>query len=108
LGKLLIIWGLNLKKKSKKKKISELQKLLIKLKGKANILTKTTVEKPLRAISSDISEIKYNNGKRKYYLCVHKDVYGQMVYGNEVKKNMKTTPVITSFKKACSFITKKF
>jgi hypothetical protein len=40
-----------------------LQKVLIKLKGKVNILARITVEKPLRTISSDISKIKYNNGK---------------------------------------------
>jgi putative transposase len=108
LGKLLIIWGLNLKRKSKKKKISALQKLLIKLKGKANILARIKAEKALRAISSDISEIKYNNGKNKCYLCVHKDVYGQMVYGHEASENMKTELVLTSLKKARNFIAKKF
>lgn len=107
LGKLLKMWGLSLKRKAKKKKITALQALLLKLRNRTNILIRTLVNKPLQAISSDITEIKYNNGQSKCYLCVHKDVYGQMVYGYNVDENMETKLVLMSFNNACNYIKKK-
>lgn len=107
LGKLLRLWGLSLKRKAKKKKISALQALLLKLKNRTNILIRSIVNRPLQAISSDITEIKYKNGQAKCYLCVHKDVYGQLVYGHDVSEKMQTELVLSSFTKACNYIKSK-
>lgn len=65
LGKLLIVWGLSLKRKVKKKKRSIIQKILISLSDKANLLIRTKITAPLQAITSDISEITFNQGKDK-------------------------------------------
>lgn len=104
LGKLLILWGLQLKRKIQKKKISVIQKILIKLSDKVNLLIRTKITKPLQAITSDITEIIYNNGKGKCYLAVHKDVFGQMVYGHKLGETMETYLVRESFKQACKQI----
>ena len=104
LGKLLLLWGLQLKRKIRKNKISIIQKILIKLSDKVNLLIRTKITKPLQAITSDITEIIYNNGKRKCYLAVHKDVFGQMVYGHKLGETMETCLVRASFKKACKKI----
>lgn len=103
LGKLLIVWGLSLKRKIKKKQRSIIQKILISLSDRTNLLIRTKLNTPLQAITSDISEMLFNQGKEKCYLCVHKDALGQMVYGHKVSMNMETELVLTSLKKAIAY-----
>ena len=73
LAKLLTLWGLSLKRKVKKPKISLIKKILISLSDRTNLLIRTEITKPLQAITSDISELIYKTGK--CYFSVHKDVF---------------------------------
>ena len=107
LGKLLKIWGLSLKRKIKKRKRSIIQKILLSLSDRTNLLIRTKITKPMQAITSDISEIIFNGGKEKCYLAVHKDALGQMVYGFKVSMNMETNLVLNSLKEALDFLKKK-
>ena len=100
LARLLRLWGLNLNRKIRKNRISVVKKILLLLADKVNILIRTKIDKPFQAISSDITEVWYNGGQCKAYLVVHKDVFGQMVYGWNLAKNMKTEFVLDSFEKA--------
>ena len=100
LARLLRLWGLSLNRKIKKNRVSVIKKILLMLADKVNILIRTKIDKPFQAISSDITEIWYNDGKCKAYLVVHKDIFGQMVYGWNLAKNMKTEFVLDSFEKA--------
>jgi putative transposase len=81
-----------------------IQKILIKLSDKVNLLIRRKITAPLQAVSSDISKIYYNQGKTSCYLCVHKDVKGQEVYGYEVAETMETELVMKSLSKACKRI----
>lgn len=107
LGKLLKVWGLSLKRKIRKKKRSMIQKILLSLADKTNLLIRTEITRPLQAITSDISEIFFNGGQEKCYLCVHKDVFGQMVYGYQLSMDMKTSLVLSSLKKALKYLKRK-
>jgi putative transposase len=107
LGKLLKIWGLSLKRKIKRKERSVIQKILISLSDRTNLLIRTALSAPLQAITSDISEMIFNGGKEKCYLAVHKDALGQVVYGHEVSMNMETGLVLNSLKKALAYLKKK-
>ncbi len=107
LEKLLKIWGLSLKRKIKKNKRNILQKILVALKDRANLLARTNLTKPFQAITSDISEFVFNGGKEKSYLAVHKDAFGQMVYGCEISQNMETSLVLKSFKKTMAYLKSK-
>lgn len=100
LSRLLKLWSLSLKRKVKKTKRSIIQKILIALADRANLLIRTVITGPFQAITSDITEIYYNNGKNKAYLCVHKDVFGQMVYGWKLGLTMEAGLVIKSFEMA--------
>lgn len=51
-------------------------------------------------MTSDITEIYYNQGKSKAYLAIHKDVFGQLVYGWNLQEKMDAKIVIISFKRA--------
>ncbi|MCG2702314.1 IS3 family transposase [Candidatus Parcubacteria bacterium] len=104
LGKLLKVWGLSLKRKIKTKKLTLIQKILKALASRANLLIRTKITRPLQAITSDITELKFAGGTA--YLCVHKDVMGQMVYGWGLGLSMKTRLVLESFDKAIRY-TKK-
>lgn len=84
-----------------------IQKILLSLADKANLLIRTEITRPLQAITSNISEIFFNEGREKCYLCVHKDVLGQMVYGHQISMNMKTSLVLSSFKKAYNYLKDK-
>jgi len=106
LGRLLKLWHLSLKRKQKKTKRSVIQKILIALSDRVNLLIRITIIKPFQAISSDITEIYYNNGKDKAYLCVHKDVFGQMVYGWDLQSTMELRLVVVSLKMAKQSIRK--
>jgi len=107
LGKMLTFWGLSLKRKIKKKKRSVVQKILIALSGRANLMIRTTISRPLQAITSDISEMVFNGGKEKCYLAVHKDAFGQMVYGYKVSEHMETELVLSSLKKVVGYLKRK-
>lgn len=104
LAKLLTLWGLSLKRKVKKPKISLIKKILISLSDRTNLLIRTEITKPLQALTSDISELIYQTGK--CYFCVHKDVFGQMVYGYAVAKTMETSIVIKSLEQAAGTMKK--
>lgn len=100
LARLLRLWGLSLNRKIKKNRVSVIKKILLLLADRVNILIRTKIDKPFQVMSSDITEIWYNGGQCKAYLVVYKDVFGQMVYGWNLAKNMKTEFVLDSFDKA--------
>lgn len=100
------LWGLQLRRKTKKSKPSIIQKILILLADRTNLLIRTAIIAPFQAITSDISEIFYNHGRKKAYLSVHKDVFGQAVYGWQLSENMEADLVIASFEKAIKMIKK--
>lgn len=101
MGKLLKIWGLDLKRKiNPGGKPTLIQKILKTLAGRANLLIRTNVNRPLQAISGDITEIRFADGHGKAYLSVHKDVFGQVVYGWKLGLTMETTLVKRSFNMA--------
>ena len=100
LARLLRLWGLQLKRKIRKKKISVIKKILISLADRSNLLIRSKITEPFQAITGDISEIFYDHGKKKAYLSVHKDVFGQMVYGHELGQTMETKLVRSSYNKA--------
>lgn len=100
LARLLKLWGLQLRRKNKKSKLSIIQKILISLADRTNLLIRSIITVPFQAITSDISEIYYNNGKNKAYIAVHKDVFGQTVYGWQLAENMEVDLVISSLEKA--------
>ena len=100
LGRLLKLWGLQLKRKIRKKKVSIIKKILISLADRSNLLIRSTITEPFQAISGDISEIFYDHGRKKAYLSVHKDVFGQLVYGWKLGQTMETKLVRSSFDQA--------
>jgi putative transposase len=103
LARLLRVWRLSLKRKAKKTKRNLIQKILIALSDRANLLIRTVITRPFQAITSDITTIYYNNGKSKAYLCVHKDVFGQMVYGWALGLTMEAGLALRSLETAkCS------
>jgi putative transposase len=104
LAKLLKLWNLDLKRNIKKYKPNMIKSILIALSNRCNLLIRSNINKPLRALTSDISEFKFNNGKSKFFMCVHKDVFGQMVYGYAVSLNMDKQLVIDSFLMAIKVI----
>lgn len=106
LAKLLNLWGLSLRRKIRKPKKSMIRKILIALSDKTNLLIRTKIKRPLQALSSDICELFYQNGK--VYLAVHKDVFGQMVYGFKIQETMDKNIVIESFNQAIKTIQKLF
>ncbi len=81
-----------------------IQKILLALAGRANLLIRTKVTAPFQAITSDISEIKFKGGKA--YLCVHKDAFGQMVYGWSLDLTMETKLTMASLKMAINKVRK--
>jgi len=106
LGRLLRLWNLNLRRNIRKTKKSVPKKILEELSDKVNLLIRSKISKPFQAITSDITEIIYNHGKSKAYLAVHKDVFGQMVYGWEIAQTMEVKLVMSSFLKAIKKIKK--
>ena len=95
LGKLLICWGLSLPRRTKKRKISLIEKILRKLRSKANILAKSTITTVFQAVTTDITRLEYQGGY--CYLCVYKDVLDQMVYGWSVSETMNVEFVLQAF-----------
>jgi putative transposase len=106
LARLLRLWGLQLKRKIRKKKVSIIKKILISLADRTNLLIRSTITQPFQAITGDISEIFYDHGRKKAYLSVHKDVFGQMVYGHKLGQTMETKLIRSSFKQAKKSIQK--
>jgi putative transposase len=106
LGRLLKLWSLSLNRKLRHKKKSVIKVILEGLADRVNLLIRTKITAPLQALSTDITEIIYNNGKNKAYLAVHKDVHGQMVYGWALGLTMETNLVLTSLRQATLTIKK--
>ena len=104
LGKLLKLWHFDLKRKIKTHKPNMIKTILIALAERTNLLIRSSITTPLQALTSDISEFKFNNGKSKVFMCVHKDVLGQMIYGYAVGLSMPKELVIQSFKMAVGSI----
>lgn len=100
LGRLLKLWGLQLKRNIKRHKVSLIKKILLALADRANLFIRAKISEPLQALTSDISEIYYASGKRKAYLAIHKDAWGQMVYGYALQETMGTQIVISSLDQA--------
>lgn len=100
LGRLLKLWGLELKRKIRKNKISVIKKILISLSDRVNLLIRSKIDKPFQAMTSDITEIYYKQGRAKAYLAVHKDVFGQQAYGWNIQEKMDAKIVIISFERA--------
>ncbi len=108
LGRLLKYWGLLLKRTQVRYRPSFIEKVLKLLGNRANLLRNAIIDAPLRAISSDITEIVYANGKTKAYVAVHKDIHAQVAYGWHISQDMKKDLVISSLKKAVRSIQKIF
>ena len=100
MARLLRLWGLQLKRKVRKKKVSLIKKILISLADRSNLLIRSKITKPFQAITGDILEIFYDHGRQKAYLSIHKDVFGQMVYGHKLGKTMEAKLVRSSFNQA--------
>jgi putative transposase len=98
LGKLLKLWGLDLKRTIKTKRPNMIQRILLAMAERTNLLIRSSITRPFQALSSDITELRFKGGKA--YLCVHKDVFGQMVYGWSLGLTMKTGLVIKSLEMA--------
>lgn len=106
LSKLLIIWKLNLKRKVRKNNVSAIQKMLIGLGDKTNLIQNKVIWNPLEGITSDITEIYYAYGKAKAFLCVHKDVFSQIIYGYSLKPHMRKSLVLESLKRSITKISR--
>lgn len=106
LGRLLKLWSLGLKRNLRTSKKSVIKEILESLADRVNLLIRTKVTSPFMAVTSDMTEIIYNHGRSKAYLSVHKDVFGQMVYGYSVGTTMEAKLVIASFLNAIIAIKK--
>jgi len=100
LGKLLKLWELSLPRKIKKRRPTLAQKILEGLSDRVNLLVRSKITEPFHAITSDISDILYQRGRSKAYLCIHKDVFGQMVYGYTLGTTKESSLVRRSLKQA--------
>jgi len=107
LATLLTLWGLSLNRKTKPRTKSMVERILDLLRDKSNLLARMDITAPLQAITSDITELWYAGGTQKCYLCVHKDVFGQAVYGWSIDKRMEATLVLDSFKQAVTYLKRK-
>jgi putative transposase len=106
MGRLLRLWSLGLRRKLRTAKKSVIKEILEALSDRVNLLIRIKIISPFQALTSDITEIIYNHGKNKAYLAVHKDCFGQMVYGYEMGETMEAKLVISSFRQAVSAIRK--
>jgi len=100
LGKLLNLWGLNIRRRIRRNKPSAIQKMLKDLGESTNLIKDKRVTNLFEVVTSDITEIKYAGGKAKAYLSVHKDLHGQLVYGHKLDLDMKKELVLSSYQKA--------
>jgi len=106
LGRLLKLWSLGLRRKLRGAKKSVVKAILEALADRVNLLIRTEISAPFQAITSDITEIIYNHGRSKAYLAVHKDCFGQTVYGWALGQTMEAELVVSSFRKAATAIKK--
>lgn len=106
LGRLLRLWALGLKRNLRTSKKSVIKEILEAMADRVNLLIRINITGPFQAVTSDITEIIYNNGKDKAYLAVHKDVFGQLVYGWELGATMEAKLVIASLRMAAQTIKK--
>ena len=106
LGRLLKLWRLGLPRKLRTSKKSVVKKILETLADRTNLLIRTEINAPFRAMTSDITEIIYDHGQSNAYLSVHKDVFGQLVYGWAIGETMAAKLVISSFRQAVAAIKK--
>ncbi len=104
LSSLLKLWALSLPTRVKPPPASGINQILCFLAGRANLLIRSTITAPLQALSADMSQLSFNQGKSKCYLSIHKDVYGQLVYGWSVAEHQTEDLVIASFRQACTAI----
>lgn len=98
LAKLLKLWGLSLKRKIRRNQPSSIHKILRALGNRVNLLMRINITEPFQAITSDITKIEYGGGIA--YLCVHKDIFGQMVYGYALDLNMRKELILKSLARA--------
>lgn len=98
--KLLKLWGLTLKRKIKTKKKSWVQRVLDFLGFRANLLFGLVINRVFQVIVSDITEIVYDRGHKKLYLCVHLDYFGKMILGWQISTHPDASLVLASFKMA--------
>ncbi|MDO8676332.1 MAG: IS3 family transposase [Candidatus Azambacteria bacterium] len=106
LARLLRLWSLGLKRKLRTSQKSVIKEILEALSDRVNLLIRTKIVSPFQALTSDLTEIIYNHGQSKAYLAVHKDCFGQLVYGYAVGETMEAKLVISSFRQAVSAIKK--
>ena len=99
---MLKLWGLNLRRKIKSSKPSYIQRTLWELQDFSNLLKRILLTEPFQAITSDMTELVYGGGKA--YLCVHKDAYGQLVYGYKLSLSTNTELALDSFNLAVETI----
>lgn len=104
LAHLLKVWGLHLKRKVAVKKPNMIQKILCAVGDRANLLRRSVITEPFQAVSSDMTELQFKGGTA--YLCVHKDVLGQLVYGWSLGLTMETELVMRSLNMATTTLKK--
>ena len=104
--KLLKLWGLTLNRKTKPKKKSWVQRVLDFLGFRANLLFGLVISRVFQVIVSDITEIVYDHGRRKLYLCVHLDHFGKMILGWSVSAHPNAALVLASFEMAATRLKK--
>jgi len=105
LRKLLLTWKLNVRRNIAKSKSSAVQKILTFLGEGTNLVQALArvgqrVAEPFKVITSDITQIRYAGGKATAYLCIHKDLIGQVVYGYDLRLDMTKRLVINSLRRA--------
>jgi transposase InsO family protein len=106
LAKLLRLWGLSMRRKMKTRKPSIIEKILVALADRTNLLKRTAITTVLQAVTTDMTALWYAGGKKRAYLSEHKDVFGQMVYGWALGERMSAELVRTSLKRALQCIKK--
>lgn len=100
LNSLLKLWALSLPTRVLPPPPSGISQILCHVADKANLLIRSEITRPLQAISTDMTGLIFNHGKNKLYLSVHKDVFGQMVYGWKMSPCQTEDLVIDSFTQA--------
>lgn len=104
LSSLLKLWALSLPTRVKPPPVSGVHQILCFLADRANLLIRSTITAPLQALSADMTQLSFNQGKSKCYLSIHKDVYAQVVYGWSISAFQTEDLVIASFRQACQTI----
>ena len=104
LNSLLKLWALSLPPRVLPPPTSGISQILCHIADKANLLIRSNITAPFQAMSTDMTELLFNQGKSKLYLSVHKDVFGQMVYGSQMSLHQTEELVLDSFAQAKSKI----